>query len=171
MTVFTDNDFWQQCFHDRNISVLNEVPSEGPNISGIQHNLIFQPCPLSTEISPDSLNILVLWTIEDYSVIVPQIINIVFSNALFIPHHAANQLPIDVISCKLFIQLLLFSTFYFSNLLLPLAPVLRDCLECCCSQIQNELLFFMKYYHVLSFNISYVFFILLWTKYKLLSVF
>lgn len=160
MTVFTDNDFWQQCFHDRNICVLNEVPSEGPNISGIQHNLIFQPCPLST-----------LWTIEDYSVIVPQIINIVFSNALFIPHHAANQLPIDVISCKLFIQLLLFSTFYFSNLLLPLAPVLRDCLECCCSQIQNELLFFMKYYHVLSFNISYVFFILLWTKYKLLSFF
>lgn len=68
-TVFTDNGL-PKCYRAHVVIcvivmlVLNAVPPEGSKVTGIQYNLL--PCPLCTEISPDSLNLfMILWIVDD----------------------------------------------------------------------------------------------------------
>lgn len=65
--------------------------------------------------------------------------NVYFGEVVFKPNHATKLLPVNLISCKMFIQLFLFSTAYF----LPLQR---------CVQSQKEI-FFYKIVNFLSLNI------------------
>ncbi len=73
------------------------------------------------------------------------------------------MLPIDLISCKLVLQLFLICTFNFSGLLLLPVPTFLECVALMKSKWANIWHDISK---CLTFNIWYVIYILLWIKYK-----
>ncbi len=70
--------------------------------------------------------------------------------------------PIDLISCKLVLQLFLICTFNFSGLLLLPVPTFLECV----ALMKSKMDIWHDISKFLTFNIWYVIYILLWIKYK-----
>ncbi len=77
------------------------------------------------------------------------------------------MLPIDLISCKLVLQLFLICTFNFSGLLLLPVPTFLECVALMKSKMSQYLAWHFKMSH---FQHLYVIYILLWIKYKFYEI-
>ncbi len=127
-------------------------------------SMVFRPWPLRTEIVPDSLNLwMILCTVDDDNFKLFAIFlwetPFWYCSTIFSPHHWGElvilfhldfwetlplweallypiMLPIDLISCKLVLQLFLICTFNFSGLLLLTCPNFFG--MCSSHEIQNE---------------------------------
>lgn len=147
--VNTNNNFfkcsWSHAvnFHDRIMSVLNAVPYEGLNITGIQS------C-FSVWSSRVSQNLFMMryskcshfYVEEHYSEIHQQfmegfcrLVNLCWSllyfaslRCSFIPSHVNSLFPVHLIGFKMFLQLFTFSTAYFSSFLFSSSELFWDTL-------------------------------------------
>ncbi len=154
-------------------------------------SMVFRPWPLRTEIVPDSLNLwMILCTVDDdnfklFAVFLWETpfwyCSTIFRRSiggigdplpiLTSERHCHSErlflypimLPIDLISCKLVLQLFLICTFNFSGLLLLPVPTFLECVALMKSKWANIWHDISK---CLTFNIWYVIYILLWIKYK-----
>ncbi len=143
-------------------------------------SMVFRPWPLRTEIVPDSLNLwMILCTVDDDNFKLFAIFlwetpfwycSTIFRRSiggigdplpiLTSERHCHSErlflypimLPIDLISCKLVLQLFLICTFNFFGM-------------CSSHEIQNEPIFGMTFQNV-SLSTFDVIYILLWIKYK-----
>ncbi len=182
---------WSPCcdFHYRSIPVCDAVPSKGPKITGIQYGC--PALTLTPEIVPDSLNLwIILCTVDDDNFKLFAIFlwetpfwycTTIFRRSiggigdplpiLTSERHCHSErlflypimLPIDLISCKLVLQLFLTCTFNFSCLLLLPVPTFWECVALMKYKWANIWHDISK---CLTFNIWYVIYILLWIKYK-----
>ncbi len=135
-------------FHYSSIPVCDAVPSKGRRSRA--SSMVFRPWPLRTEIVPDSLNLwMILCTVDDDNFKLFAIFlwetpfwycSTIFRRSigrigdplpiLTSERHCHSErlflypimLPIDIISCKLVLQLFLICTFNFSGLLLLPVP-------------------------------------------------
>ncbi len=177
-------------FHYSSIPVCDAVPSKGPKITAIQYGFPALTRPLNTEIVPDSLNLwMILCTVDDDNFKLFAIFlwetpfwycSTIFRRSiggigdplpiLTSERHCHSErlflypimLPIDLISCKLVLQLFL-CTFNFSGPLIATCPNFFG--MCSSHEIQNEPIFGMTFQNV-SLSTFDVIYILLWIKYK-----
>ncbi len=160
-------------FHYSSIPVCDAVPSKGPKITA--SSMVFQPWPLRTEIVPDSLNLwMILCTVDDDNFKLLAIFlwetpfwycSTVFRCSiggigdplpiLTSERHCHSErlflypimLPIDLISCKLVLQLFLICTFNFSGLLLLPVPTFLECVALMKSKMSQYLAWHFKMSH------------------------
>ncbi len=160
-------------FHYCSIPVCDAVPSKGPKITGIR--MVFRPWPLRTEIVPDSLNLwMILCTVDDDNFKLFAIFlwetpfwycSTIFRRSiggigdplpiLTSERHCHSErlflypimLPIDLISCKLVLQLFLICTFNFSGLLLLPVPTFLECVALMKSKMSQYLAWHFKMSH------------------------
>ncbi len=165
------------------------VPSKGPKITGIQYG--FPALTLTHRDCSDSLNLwMILCTVDDDNFKLFAIFlwetpfwycSTIFRRSIWgigdpLPILTSERdchserlflypimFPIDLISCKLVLQLFLICTFKFSGLLLLPVPTFLECVALMKSKMTNIWHDISKY---LTFNIWYVIYILLWIKYK-----
>ncbi len=151
-------------FHYSSIPVC-DVPSKGPKITA--SSVVFRPWPLRTEIVPDSLNLwMILCTVDDDNFKLFAIFlwenpfwycSTIFRRSiggigdplpiLTSERHCHSErlflypimLPIDLISCKLVLQLFLICTFNFSGLLLLPVPTFLECVALMKSKMSQYL--------------------------------
>ncbi len=138
-------------------------------------SMVFWPWPLCTEIVPDSLNLwMILCTVDDDNFKLFAIFlwetpfwycSTIFRRSiggigdplpiLTSERHCHSErlflypimLPIDLISCKLVLQLFLISTFNFSGLLLLPAPTFLECVALMKSKMRQYLAWHFKMSH------------------------
>ncbi len=160
-------------FHYSSIPVCDAVPSKGPKITGIQYG--FPALTLRTEIVPDSLNLwMILCTVDNDNFKLFAIFlwetpfwycSTIFRRSiggigdplpiLTSERHCHSErlflypimLPIDLISCKLVLQLFLICTFNFSGLLLLPVPTFLECVALMKSKMSQNLAWHFKMSH------------------------
>ncbi len=160
-------------FHYSSIPVCDAVPSKGPKITA--SSMVFRPWPLRTEIVPDSLNLwMILCTVDDDNFKLFAIFlwetpfwycSTIFRRSiggigdplpiLTSERHCHSErlflypimLPIDLISCKLVLQLFLICTFNFSGLLLLPVPTFLECVALMKSKMSQYLAWHFKMSH------------------------
>ncbi len=160
-------------FHYISSPVCDAVPSKGPKITGIQYG--FPALILSTEIVPDSLNLwMILCTVDDDNFKLFAIFlwetpfwycSTIFRRSiggigdplpiLTSERHCHPErlflypimLPVDLISCKLVLQLFLICTFNFSGLLLLPVPTFLECVALMKSKMCQYLAWHFKMSH------------------------
>ncbi len=164
--VFTDNVFWKYSWAHVVISItvafLYVMQCRLRARRSQASSMVFRPWPLRTEIVPDSLNLwMILCTVDDDNFKL-------FANFFyFSPQHWGNwwssshldfwetlplweallypiMLPIDLISCKLVLQLFLICTFNFSGLLLLPVPTFLECVALMKSKMSQYLAWHFK---------------------------
>ncbi len=173
-------------FYYSSIPVCDAVPSKGPKITGIQYGFPALTI-LRTEIVPDSLNLwMILCTVDDNNFKLFAIFlwetpfwycSTIFCRSiggigdslpiLTSERHCHSErlflypimLPIDLISCKLVLQLFLICTFIFSGLLLLPVPTFLECVALMKSKMSQYLAWHFKmshYQHLICYLYSIV---------------
>ncbi len=178
--------------HYSSIPVCDAVPSKGPKITGCPYSMVFRPWPLRTEIVPDSLNLwMILCTVDDNNFKLFAIFlwetpfwycSTIFRHSIWgigdpLPiltseRHCHSErhflypimLPIDLISCKLVLQLFLICTFNFSGLLLLPVPTFLECVALMKSKMSQYLAWHFKMSHF-QYLICYLYSIVLVPSY------
>ncbi len=160
-------------FHYSSIPVCDAVPSKGPKITGIQYGfpaltLTHRDCSRFSESLDDimhcrwwSLQTLCNFSLRNsFSDIAPLFfaaalgeLVILFPSWLLRHCHSERlflypiMLPIDLISCKLVLQLFLICTFNFSGLLLLPVPTFLECVALMKSKMSQYLAWHFKMSH------------------------
>ncbi len=170
-------------FHYSSIPVCDAVPSKGPKITGIQYGfpdltLMHRDC--------SSLNLwMILCTIDDDNFKLFAIVlwetpfwycSTIFRHSiggiddplpiLTSERHCHSErlflypimLPIDLISCKLVLQLFLICTFNFSGLLLLPVPTFLECVALMKSKMSQYLAWHFKISHFQNFDMLSIFY-------------
>ena len=159
-------------------------------------SMVFRPWPLRTEIVPDSLNLwMILCTVDDdnfklFAIFLGETpfwyCSTIFGCSIGgigdpLPiltserHWHSERLflytimfPIDLINCKLVLQLFLICTFNFSGLLLLPVPTFLECVALMKSKMRQYLAWHFKMSHF-QHLICYLQYILLWIKYNFMG--
>ncbi len=169
--VFTDNVFWKYSWAHVVISItvafLYVMQCRLRARRSRASSMVFRPWPLRTEIVPDSLNLwMILCTVDDDNSLqffseklLSDIAPLFFARSIggnwwssshldfweTLPLWEALlypiMLPIDIISCKLVLQLFLICTFNFSGLLLLPVPTFLECVALMKSKMSQYLAF------------------------------
>ena len=162
--VFTNNVFWKYSWAHVVISItvafLYVMQCRLRARRSRASSMVFRPWPLRTEIAPDSLNLwMILFTVDnDNSFLIllhyfsPQHWGNWWSSAHLYCHSERLflypiMLQIDLISCKLVLQLFLICTFNFSCLLLLPVPTFLECVALMESKMSQYLAWHFKMSH------------------------
>ncbi len=146
--VFTDNVFWKYSWAHVVISItvafLYVMQCRLRARRSRASSMVFRPWPLRTEIVPDSLNLwMILCTVDDDNFKLFAIDTATLRGSFLYP----IMLPIDLISCKLVLQLFLICTFNFSGLLLLPVSTFLECVALMKSKMSQYLAWHFKMSH------------------------
>ena len=114
---------------------MQGIPCQNQAWSSWISNTDFKPWSLRTEMSPDFLNLsMIFCTVDDGILKVLTILRwgihcfwgiLRLSGVLYILNHFTDQLPINLISCNIFLQLFLFNVTYFSSFYFAILAFLK----------------------------------------------